>query len=118
MTLNENGGFFDGMDGSNIVNGSATRSVDATNGFKKSDGNSLLRPPSPSPVAVVGMACRFAGGVTSPEKLWDLCSSGRDAWSQIPETRFNLESVTVPSSEGASRVILSRSTAVILQIVD
>lgn len=41
------------------------------------------------PLAIVGMACRFAGGISSPEKLWDLVSQGRDAWSTIPETRFN-----------------------------
>ncbi|KAI8623341.1 reducing type I polyketide synthase [Xylariaceae sp. FL1651] len=41
------------------------------------------------PLAIVGMACRFAGGVTSPEKLWDFVAEGRSAWSKIPEKRFN-----------------------------
>lgn len=42
------------------------------------------------PLAVVGMACRFAGGVSSPEKLWEFVSKGKSAWSTIPETRFNM----------------------------
>lgn len=39
-------------------------------------------------VAVVGMACRFAGAST-PSKLWDLVLEGRSAHSTIPARSFN-----------------------------
>ncbi|KAK3352846.1 hypothetical protein B0T25DRAFT_580684 [Lasiosphaeria hispida] len=51
------------------------------------------------PIAIVGMSCRFAGDVDSPEKLWELLAEGRSAWSEIPKARFNIDSVFHPNFE-------------------
>ncbi|KAL0937410.1 lovastatin nonaketide synthase [Colletotrichum truncatum] len=43
------------------------------------------------PIAIVGSACRFPGGASSPSKLWDLLRQPRDVLCKIPQDRFNPE---------------------------
>ncbi|WP_246258391.1 type I polyketide synthase [Amycolatopsis anabasis] len=42
---------------------------------------------SDEPIAIVAMGCRFPGGVSSPEQLWELVSTGMNVISGFPEGR-------------------------------
>jgi acyl transferase domain-containing protein/NADPH:quinone reductase-like Zn-dependent oxidoreductase len=68
----------------------------ATDGYRLND-----------PIAILGMGCRFPGGVNSPDDLWQLLFDERDAVSEFPADRgWNLDALfgPDPNAPGATYV--------------
>ncbi|WP_328345808.1 type I polyketide synthase [Micromonospora sp. NBC_00421] len=62
--------------------------------------NSALVAATAEPVAIVSMACRYAGGIRGPEDLWRVVTDGTDVYTGFPTDRgWDLEGLYHPDPD-------------------
>lgn len=52
--------------------------------------------------AIIGIGCRFPGGINSLDKLWETLSQGMDVVSQVPNERFDIKRYWHPDRQAPS----------------
>ena len=60
------------------------------------------------PIAIVGMGCRFPGGVSTPDEFWDMLASGTDATREIPPNRWDVEAFYDPLPDAVGKMYTRR----------
>lgn len=54
-------------------------------------------------IAIIGLGCRFPGGVSSPDEFWSLLSEGRDAVTEVPADRWDQGAFLSGNAQEAGR---------------
>ncbi|EST35182.1 hypothetical protein N566_17815, partial [Streptomycetaceae bacterium MP113-05] len=78
---------FDHPDAASLTDHLVTELADIPVKAATGPGHRSVAGAADEPIAIVGMSCRFPGGVTTPDELWDLVAEGRDAISPFPVNR-------------------------------
>ncbi|MDZ8068509.1 MAG: type I polyketide synthase [Nostoc sp. DedQUE08] len=58
------------------------------------------------PIAIIGMGCRFPGGSSNPEALWELLCNGVDAVVPVPQNRWDVDSFYDPRPEAPGKTYM------------
>lgn len=64
-----------------------------------------LKSAQTEPIAIIGMSCRLPGGVESPEAFWDLLQNGRDAITEVPSARWDIDRYYDPDPDTPGKMI-------------
>jgi len=60
------------------------------------------------PIAVVGIGCRYPGGVHSPESFWQFLAAGKEGVTEIPRNRWDWETYYEPDRDKGGKTMYTR----------
>ena len=57
-----------------------------------------------APIAIIGVGCRFPGGVRSPEDYWRILAQGVDTVREVPASRWNASAYYDPDPDAVGKM--------------
>lgn len=69
------------------------------------DGTSMTQVTKKDPIAIIGIGCRFPGGINNPASFWQLLLDKVDAITEIPANRFDVEALYDPTLATPGKII-------------
>lgn len=57
------------------------------------------------PIAIIGIGCRYPGGIADVDSFWDVLSKGVDCVGDIPKDRFDIDALYDPKLKAPGKVI-------------
>src|SRR5690348_16008800 len=56
------------------------------------------------PIAIVGLGCRYPGGIVDPETFWGVLERGVDAVTEMPRERWDVDALYDPDPDAAGKM--------------
>ncbi len=75
---------------------------------KLEEENKALKLSIEEPIAIIGMGCRFPGNVNSPEEFWDLMITNKEAITEVPPSRWNVDDYYDPDKEAPGKMYVRK----------
>ncbi|MEM9217871.1 MAG: aminotransferase class I/II-fold pyridoxal phosphate-dependent enzyme [Cyanobacteria bacterium P01_F01_bin.150] len=64
--------------------------------FQHSESPASMASAPSAPIAIIGIGCRYPGGGDTPTAFWDLIRNGGDGITEVPASRWDVESIYDP----------------------
>ncbi|HET8706457.1 MAG TPA: polyketide synthase, partial [Pseudomonadales bacterium] len=56
------------------------------------------------PIAVIGIGCRYPGGINTPDQFWQVLEQGKDCITQLTDERWNMDDLYDPDPEAPGKI--------------
>jgi len=95
--------YFKGTEGEDVRTALPNLDEPENSGENNSDSSEVIDN-SEDLIAIIGMSCRFPGGVNNPAQYWSVLRNGINAIVEVPKDRWDIEHYYAPEPERPGKI--------------